>query len=151
MIATSDLRRAMHEIADRKGNFTLFALFMRADAPFARADAPGTWDLVVSAPWLEGSKLKAIRELVDLLAKTIGSKSVQEFSRVEAVPVNDPTIQLILRSVPVEDGERHIQSTDLLGMRIEKGIIFRAWQPGRKKPARKEPRPVTAGSLRGRG
>ena len=83
-----------------------------ADAPFARADAPGTWDLVVSAPWLEGSKLKAIRELVDLLAKTIGinSKSVQEYSRVEAVPVNDPTIQLILRSVPVEDGERHIQS-----------------------------------------
>ncbi len=124
-----------------------------ADAPFARADAPGTWDLVVSAPWLEGSKLKAIRELVDLLAKTIGinSKSVQEYSRVEAVPVNDPTIQLILRSVPVEDGERHIQSTDLLGMRIEKGIIFRAWQPGRKKPARKELHPVTAGSLRGRG
>jgi len=45
MIATSDLRRAMHEIAGRKGNFTLFGLFMRADAPFARADAPGTWDL----------------------------------------------------------------------------------------------------------
>jgi hypothetical protein len=44
--------QGMHEIADRKGNFTLFALFMRADSPFARSDDPGAWDLVVSAPWL---------------------------------------------------------------------------------------------------
>ena len=122
-----------------------------ADAPFARADAPGTWDLVVSAPWLEGSKLKATKQLMDLLAKTIGRKSVQEFSRIETVPVDDPTIQFILRSVPVEDGERYIQSTDLLGMQIEKAIIFRAWQPGPKKPARKELHPATAGSSRGRG
>jgi hypothetical protein len=109
MIATSDLRRAMHEIAGRKGDFTLFAIFMRADAPFARPDAPGTWNLVVSAPWLEGSKLKATRELVDLLAKTIGRKSVQEFSRIEIIPGDDPTVQFILRSVPVEDGERQFK------------------------------------------
>ena len=149
MIATSDLRRAMHEIADRKGNFTLFALFMRADSPFARSDDPGTWDLVVSAPWLEGGRLKATREIVDLLDKTIGRKSIRELSRVETVPVNDPTIRFILRSVPVEDGERHIQSTDLLGMRIERGIIFRAW-PGLKKPDRKDLHPASAGSSRGR-
>jgi len=100
MIATSDLRRATHEIADRKGNFTLFALFMRADSPFARSDDPGAWDLVVSAPWLEGGRLKATKEIVDLLDKTIGRKSIQELSRVETVPVNDPTIQFILRSIP---------------------------------------------------
>ncbi len=32
MIDTGALRKAMHEIADRKGDFTLFALFLRADA-----------------------------------------------------------------------------------------------------------------------
>jgi len=140
----------MHEIADRKGNFTLFALFMRADAPFARADDPGTWDLVVSAAWLEGSRLKATRELVDLLAKTIGRRSVQELSRVETLPGDDPTTRFILRSFPVEDGERYIQSTDLPRMQIEKGIIFRAWKPGPKKAARKELGLATAGSSRGR-
>ncbi len=150
MIAISDLRRAMHEIAARKGNFTLFALFMRADAPFARSDDPGTWDLVVSAPWLEGSRLKAIGTIVDLLDKTIGRKSVRELSRVESIPGDDPTIHFILRSVPVEDGERHIQNMDLPRMRIEKGIIFRAWKPGPKKAARKELGLATAGSSRGR-
>jgi len=151
VIAISDLRRAMHEIAARKGNFTLFALFMRADAPFMRADDPGTWDLVVSAPWLEGSKLKALKELVNLLAKSIGRQSVQQFSRVAVLPGNDPNAQFILRSTPVEDGERHVQSISLIGMQVERGIIFRAWRPGAKKTASKELHPAAVGSSRSRG
>jgi hypothetical protein len=141
----------MHEIAARKGDFTLFALFLRADAPFMRADAPGTWDLVVSAPWLEGGKLKALGELVDLLAKSVGRQALQQFSKVEAVAGNDPSVRLILRTIPVEDGERHIQNTDLFGLQIERAIIFRAWRPDAKKPASKELHPVTAGSSRSRG
>lgn len=151
MIATRDLRRAMHEIAARKGDFTLFALFLRADAPFMRVDAPGTWDLVVSAPWLEGGKLKALGELVDLLAKSVGTQALKQFSRVEAVAGDDPSVQLILRTIPVEDGERHLQNTELFGLQIERAIIFRAWRPEAKKPAGKELHPVAAGSSRSRG
>ena len=113
MIAPGDLRKAMHEIAGRKGDFTVFGLFMRADAPLARSDDLGTWDLVASAPWLEGSRLKATTELVDLLKKTMGRKLVQELSRVVIIPGEDPTVQFLLRSVPVEDGEHHIRGIDL--------------------------------------
>ena len=151
MKATAALRRAMHAIAARKGDFTLFALFMRADAPFMRADAPGTWDLVVSAPWLERRKLEALKELVDLLAKSIGKQALQQLSRVEAIPGDDPNVRHILKSVPVEDGERHIESNDLIALQIERAIIFRAWRPNAKKPAGKEPHPVAAGVSRSRG
>jgi hypothetical protein len=129
------LRNAMHEIADRKGDLTLFALFLRADAP-------GTWDPVVSAPWLESSKLKATRSL--------GRESLQQFSRVEAVTSDDPTVQFILNSFPVEDGERDIQSTDLFGLQIEKAIIFRAWRPGAHKTPGKDLQPTAAGPPRRR-
>jgi hypothetical protein len=142
--ATHALRRAMHEIAARKGSFTLFALFMRADDP-------GTWDLVISAPWLDRGKLKALGELVDLLAKSIGRQALQQFSRVEAVPGNHPSVQFILRDIPVEDGERQVQSTDLFGLEIERGIIFRAWRPAAKRPATKALHPAAAGSSRSRG
>ena len=33
MITNTALRKAMHEIAAKKGDFTLFALFRRSDAP----------------------------------------------------------------------------------------------------------------------
>jgi hypothetical protein len=141
----------MHEIAARKGSFTLFALFMPADAPLMSADDPSTWDLVVSAPWLVGDKLKTLRELVELLAKSIGRRALQQFSRVESIAGNDPGVQFILKNMPVEDGERHIQNTELFGMQMERGIIFRAWKPAVKKPASKELHPATAGSAHSRG
>ncbi len=150
MIATRDLRRAMHEIAARKGDFTLFALFMRADAPFMRAEDPGTWDLVVSAPWLDRGKLKALGELVDLLAKSIGRQALTQFSRVEAVPGNDPSVRFILRSIPVEDGVVTVKGTELIALQIEIAIIFRAWKSNAKKPSGKELHPAAVGSLRSR-
>jgi hypothetical protein len=129
----------MHEIAARKGDFTLFALIKRANSP-------GTWDLVASAPWLESGKLKGLAEFVDLLAKSIGRESFSQFSRVEAIPSNNPKAKFILDSIPVEDGERHIQSTDLLGLQIEEAIIFRAKRPRRVRAVRKVPIPAVGRS-----
>jgi len=126
MINTNVLRKAMREIAANRGNFTLFALLMRADGP-------GTWDLVVSAPWLESGKLRATSEFVRLLAQSIGEESLQQFSRVLALNSADAPLKFILKNIPVEDGEIRIENTDLLGMQIKEGIILRSMKP---KPQR---------------
>ena len=112
----------MHEIADRNGEFTLFGLLKRSNSL-------GDWDLVVSAPWLERGKLKTLSEFVDLLAKSIGRESLPQFARVESVPSDDPTLEFILDSFPVEDGEIRIQNMDLFGLQIEEAILFRARRP----------------------
>ena len=139
VISTAALRSAMHEIAAQKGDFTLFALLRRADSS-------GSWDLVVSAPWLERGNLHALSEFVDLLAKSIGRESLSQLSRVETLPSNNPTVKFILDSIPVEDGERRIQSTDLLDLQIEKAIVFRAKRSPRRVVSRKEPLAVSARS-----
>ena len=126
MINTNVLRKAMREIAANRGNFTLFALLMRADGT-------GTWDLVVSAPWLESGKLRATSEFVRLLAQSIGEESLQQFSRVLALNSADAPLKFILENIPVEDGEIRIENTDLLGMQIKEGIILRSMKP---KPQR---------------
>jgi len=127
MINTNVLRRAMDGIAAKKGEFTLFALLMRADAP-------GTWDLVVSASWLESGNLKATREFVRLLAQSMGEESLHQFSRVVALDSNDAPARFILENLPVEDDELRVQSTDLLGLQIQEAIILRAKKP-RPSPA----------------
>jgi hypothetical protein len=133
----------MHEIAAKKGDFTLFALFKRADGL-------GRWDLVVSAPWLEGGKLKVLSELVDLVAKSMGRKRLTELARVETVPGDDPTVKSILDSLPVDDDdtERRIQNVDFFGLQIEEAIIVRAKRPERKKAVRKALQPAGAGASR---
>jgi len=119
MISTNKLRKAMREIAAKKGDFTLFGLFMRADAP-------GTWDLVVSAPWLEEGKLKALAEFTDLLAESIGEQSLKEFSRVVTLNRRDTTLNSLVSTFSVDDGEVRVKRSNLFGLEIEDGIIFRA-------------------------
>jgi hypothetical protein len=143
VIATGALRNAMHEIAAQKGEFTLFAVFRRADAL-------GMWDLLVSAPWLESGNLKVLGELVDLLAKSMGRDSLSQFARVETIPSDNRTVQFILDSIPVDDGERRIHGTDLFDLQIEEAIIFRAKRPNRKRPAQELPA-AGVGSSRRRG
>ena len=122
MIATSKLQKAMRDITATKGAFTLFGLFMRADAP-------GTWDLVVSAPWLEKGKLKALGEFAEMLAKAIGQSSLQQLSRIVTVNENDPALNAVLSAFSVDDGAVRIQRSNLFGLEIEDAIIFRARRP----------------------
>jgi hypothetical protein len=129
MMETTTLRKAMHDIAKRKGDFTLFGLFMRSDAP-------GTWDLVVSAPWLEKGKLKATSEFVELLSESIGEQALSRFSRIQTIPSNSPGLKAILRAFSVDDGEVRVQNSNLFGLQIEDAFIFRS------KPAADERRSV---------
>ena len=122
MISVPTLRKAMHEISSQKGDFTLFGLFMRSDAP-------GTWDLVVSAPWLEDGKLKALSEFVHLLTNSIGEQAFRDLSRVQTVGEESPALKKILSAFSVEDGEVRIRQSNLFGLEIEDAIILRAQRP----------------------
>ena len=147
MIAIPLLRKAMNDITAKKGPFTLFALFMRADSP-------GTWDLVVSAPWLEVGKLKATAQLVDLLSDSISEETFKQFAKIVPVAGDDPTVQFMLKNLSVGDNERElrVQSTDLFGLEIEEAIILRAKTAETERNAANRPaRQAVGGSSRGRG
>jgi hypothetical protein len=121
MINTNLLRKAMDEIAAKKGEFTLFALLKRPDAF-------GEWDLVVSAPWLGSGDLKVTREFVRMLTRSIGEGFLQQLSRVVVLASDEPRVKFIRENLPVEkgEGELKVQSTDLLGLQIQEAIILRA-------------------------
>lgn len=98
-----------------------------------RSDAPGTWDLVVSAPWLEEGKLKATSEFVGLLKDSIGEQALRYFSRIQTVGRNNPALKTVLAAFSVDDGEVRVQKTNLFGLEIEDAIILRAKKPGGRK------------------
>jgi len=142
VIAIDTFRKAMQRIASQKGDFTLYALFKRANGV-------GNWDLVVSASWLPKSRYQAISEIVDLLAKSIGRKSLVELARVERIPTNDPNLKSLLAEFPVGDGEpeRRMRNIDLFGLEMDEAIILRAKRPRSKKssPTNRALQPAGAG------
>lgn len=122
MITNASMRKAMRAIAKKKGDFTLFAIVRRSDAL-------GCWDLVVSAPWLGEGSLKTTRELVRLLANSIGRSSLTNFARVDTLKAAHPMVKFMLANFAVDDGELRIPSTDSFGPHIEEGVVFRAKRP----------------------
>ena len=117
MINTNVLRKAMREIAANRGNFTLFALLMRADGP-------GTWDLVVSAPWLESGKFRATSEFVRLLAQSIGEESLQQFSRVLALNSADAPLSLFWRTFRSRTVRSALKIPICSACKLKKGSFF---------------------------
>jgi hypothetical protein len=119
----SALRKAVQAMADQKGEFTLFALLLRTDAL-------GTWDLVVSAPWLESGTLKSTGEFIRLLTKLIGEESLQHFSRVVTLEKDAPEVRFLVEHFPTCNDEiREAQNLDLFGLQIQAATIFRAKNP----------------------
>ena len=119
MISINKLRKAMQEIAAKKGDFALFGLFMRSDAP-------GTWDLVVSAPWLEQGNLKSLGEFTELLSNEMGEQSLRQFSRIVTLKPSDPAVTAVVSAFSIDDGELRVQHSNLFGLDIEDAIIMRA-------------------------
>lgn len=119
MIDIEKLRRAMRQISAKRGEFTLFALFRREEAPAG-------WDLVVSSPWLEEGKLKGLAEFVKDLKGLIGEKQLRELSRIVTIDQDDPSLKSILRSVQVDDGVTEVLESVFFGLRVEHAIFLRA-------------------------
>jgi hypothetical protein len=127
MIDIAKLRRAMREIAEKKGPFTLFALFRRADAPEG-------WDLVVSSRWLENGRLKQLNEFADALKAILGEKQLREFSLIVPIKRDDPALEAILSAIEVDDDVVEVRESVFFDLDIKKAIFLRAKRvPDREK------------------
>jgi hypothetical protein len=121
MINEDRVEAAMHAIERRKGHFWLFGMFMRTEAP-------GAWDLVAYAPWLEEGQLKAVSAFVRMLSQSIGEDSLKEFRRIATLTADSEFLKFMLENIPTERVLR-FRSSDLWSRGIEDAIIFRSMKP----------------------
>ena len=119
MIDIEKLRKVMNRVSAEKGDFVLFGLFLTEEAP-------DRWDLVVSAPWLEKGKLKALSEFTEILSSIVGQKEVLSLSKIVTLNHDEPSLKAILKAVQVEDGPTVLQDNNLFGLEVKQAYILRA-------------------------
>ena len=119
MIDVNKLRDAMQLVSAEKGDFVLFGLFLREEAP-------DKWDLVVSAPWLEEGKLLALGEFIKKITPIVGEQELLALSRIITLNHDDPNLEAILRAFSVENGSLELKDSTLFGMGIKRAYIIRA-------------------------
>jgi hypothetical protein len=104
-------------IAEEKGPFLLFALFLREDAP-------DLWDILVSAAWLENNKGEALRYLVPKLQKVASAGELSKLSRIVIIEKNQPALAAFQSAFHIEHGVVEVQSSNFFGLQIKHAYVI---------------------------
>lgn len=110
------------EIAQKRGDFSLFALFLREDAP-------DRWDLLVSAPWASSNEKEAVNYLVNEIKSHLGPEELVNLSRIVVVDPNDPSVQALANSFHVEHGRVEVRDSNLFGLQVKHAFIITSKRP----------------------
>lgn len=114
---TEKFARLESQIAHEKGDFTLFALFLREDVP-------DRWDLIVSAPWVGEDKESAVSYLVGQIKSKLGEQDLTSLSRIVLIDPEDVAVQNLNRAIQVEHGNVEVRDSNFSGLAIKHAHII---------------------------
>lgn len=110
------------QIAREKGDFTLFALFMREDVP-------DRWDLIVSAPWVGEDKDALVSYLVGQIRSRLGKEYLTYLSRIVPVDPDAVAVRDLNRAIQVEHGNVEVRDSTFFGLAIKHAHIITSKRP----------------------
>ena len=109
-------------IAQKRGDFSLFALFLREDAP-------DRWDLLVAAPWASQNETEAVEYLVNEIKSHLGSEELINLSRILVVDPKAPPVQEFAKAFHVEHGRVEVRDSNLFGLQVKHAFIITSKRP----------------------
>ena len=117
------LRLLETEISQKQGDFSLFALLLREDAP-------NRWDLVASAPWFWSDKKKTLDYLAKKLRSRLTSDELLSLSRIVLIEQSNPTLHALQQAFQVHHAPIEVRDRNLFGLQIQRGYIFTSRRNG---------------------
>ena len=111
------LRDIEKELSDSKGPFELFALFLREDAP-------GKWDLIISADWARYDKRAAINLVVEKIREVFTDQEMLMVSRIVILDKDDAALKALHSAVQVKHGLAEISDSNFFGLAIKHAYLI---------------------------
>ena len=109
------------DISAEKGDFVLFAVVQREEAP-------NRWDLLLSAPWFGLEDKETLDFIVSKLKGTLTPQELILLSRIVLFPPKDPRVNEIRKRLqkPVTHGHVELLDWELSGMPMRHAHIVTA-------------------------
>jgi hypothetical protein len=105
------------ELSEEKGEFNLFALFLREDSA-------NKWDLLVSADWIIENKSETLKLITNKVQEHLEKKELVNLSRIVLIEENNPSLEAFHRAINVEHGSTEIRDRNFFGLQIKHAIII---------------------------
>lgn len=111
------LKSVESALSESKGEFDLFALFLREDAP-------DKWDLLVSADWALKDKKAAMGLILSEVQKVLNQQEQLMLSRLIILNKDDAALGAIHRAMQVEHGLAEITDSNFFGLAIKHAYLI---------------------------
>ncbi len=105
------------DISAEKGEFSLFALFLREDLP-------DRWDLMISAPWASADTKSALKYLIARIKADLGPAELTQLSRIVFIDPAEASVQNLNRAIQVEHGAVEVRDCNFFGLEIKHAFII---------------------------
>lgn len=105
------------ELAEEKGKFALFGLFLREDIE-------DRWDLVISAEWLKSNNKKDYEIIAKSLKKFLSKEEVIYLSRIVILDKGNPILEAVNRAFYIEHGQVECKDCNFSGLQIKHAYII---------------------------
>lgn len=116
-VLVEKLRTIEQRLSQEKGEFLLFALFLREDSP-------DVWDLLVSAPWIEKDKPQALRTIVQNVRREFTDQEMVLLSRVVLIEESNPALGAVQSAIHIVHGSIEVQNSNFFGLQIVHAYII---------------------------
>jgi len=139
------LRGLEQTLANEKGPFNLFALFLREDAP-------DVWDVVVAAEWIEEDQTRALAEISKRVRACLRDDEIIKISRIVIVERANPALKAVVSAkvlasdVLNRPGATEVANSIFFGLAIRHAFIITAQL--HLPPTKVLPRTATGGGRR---
>jgi hypothetical protein len=114
--------RLESEIAQEKGDFALFALFLREEVP-------DRWDLIAAAPWAFNDQQKATNYFINKIKSVLGAQELLNLSRIVLVDPDHADVVNLNRAIRVEHGAVEFKDSSFSGVPVKQGLIITSKRP----------------------
>ncbi len=112
-----NLQNLEQRLEEEKGPFKLFGIFLREESP-------GRWDLLVSSPWIDDNKHRAVRELSQALSRALTRQQVLLISRIVPIGVHhDRFLEALQGMINVQHGLEEVRG-EISGVSIDQGYVI---------------------------
>lgn len=105
------------ELSDEKGEFNLFALFLREDSA-------NKWDLLVSADWIIDNKSESLNLITKKVQEHLDNKELVNLSRIVLIEENNPALEAFHNAISAEHTSAEIQDSNFFGLQIKHAYVI---------------------------
>ena len=105
------------DISAQRGAFSLFALFLRDNAP-------NTWDVVAAAPWFGADDYDALDYIAKKVQSSLQKNELVSLSRIVLLDQDNPGLEAIHKTFSVEHGTAEFKYETFFGMDMRRGYII---------------------------